>query len=103
MFELRIRGTMTDYQIVDEINKIGYVSRKHYLRSPQNKTQAIGVRGGQKLNVKQFWNFIQNPVYAGITVHKWTEYKPIKAHSDPFEKAAHFSMIFSKTPPIKNY
>ncbi len=82
MFELRIRGTMTDYQIIDEINKIGYVSRKHYLRSPQNKTQAIGVRGGQKLNVKQFWNFIQNPVYAGITVHKWTDYKPIKSHSD---------------------
>ena len=78
MFDLRTRGTLSDIDIVQEINKLGYKSRKRYLRNPTNRTQAIGTKGGNKLTLKQFWKYIQNPTYAGINFHKWTNEQPVK-------------------------
>ncbi|MGD8374064.1 MAG: hypothetical protein PVI21_04365 [Candidatus Woesebacteria bacterium] len=70
MFELRARRTLDDRQIVDEINKLGYKSRTQTLRSTQERTQAIGKRGGKKLDIKTFWRYIANPIYAGIICEK---------------------------------
>ena len=78
MFELRARGTLDDRQIVDEINKLGYRSRTQTLRSTQERTQVIGKRGGKKLDIKTFWRYIANPIYAGIICEKWTDNKPVK-------------------------
>ncbi len=79
MFELRARGTLTDRQIVDEINKLGYKSRVQTVRSSSNRTQVVGTRGGKKLTLKMLWKYIQNPIYAGIICEKWTDNKPVKA------------------------
>ena len=54
MFELRVRGSMTDQQIVDEVNNLGFRTRKFYKRNPKNKTQIIGTTGNQPLTLKQF-------------------------------------------------
>ena len=54
MFELRAKKTMTDEQIVQEINKLGYRSRTHLLRDKRDKTVVIGQRGGIKLDVKRY-------------------------------------------------
>ncbi len=78
IFELRALGTMTDRQIVEEINSIGFQTRKQFKRNPKDKTQVLGSKGGKSLNLKQFWRYIENPVYAGISIHKWTDNKPIK-------------------------
>jgi len=82
MFELRVRGTMTDQQIVDEINQMGFRSRKRYKRNPQDRAQIIGTVGARSLSLKQFWKIIENSTYAGISTHKWTENKPIKGQFD---------------------
>ena len=78
MFELRARGTLDDRQIVDEINKLSYRSAHATLRSTQERTQVIGKRGGEKLDIKTFWRYIANPIYAGIICEKWTDNKPVK-------------------------
>lgn len=78
MFELRIRGDLTDRQIVEEVNNIGYISRKYYRRGKNDKTQVVGIKGQGKLSLKQLWRYIENPVYAGIAIHKWTDNKPVK-------------------------
>jgi len=102
MFELRVRGTMTDRQIVDELNNLGFKTRKQHLRNPKDKTQILGIKGCKPLNLKQFWRYIENPVYAGITIHKWTDKKPIKGQFeglvtfDTFNKANRGKLVISE-------
>ncbi len=80
MFELRVRGTLKDPQIVEEINKLGFKSRRQYKRNPADRTKIIGERGGTKLNLKQFWRYIQSPIFAGINIEKWTQDQPVKGN-----------------------
>ncbi len=82
MFELRARGTLSDQEIVDEINAMGYKTRKRYIRNPQDRTKVLGERGGKGLRIKQFWRYIQNPIYAGINSEKWTEGNVVKGKFD---------------------
>ena len=78
MFELRCRGTLSDQEIVEEINKMGYKTRKRYIRNPQDRIKIIGENGSKPLNLKHFWRFIQNPIFAGVNYEKWTDGKLIK-------------------------
>lgn len=80
MFDLRVQGTLTDNEIVEEVNRIGFKSRTQYIRNPQDRTKVIGQRGGKPLNIKQFWRYIYNPIYAGVNVEKWTQGQPIKGN-----------------------
>ena len=78
MFDLRCQGTMSDQEIVDEINRMGYKSRKQFVRDPNDRTKVIGQRGSKPLRIKQFWRYIQNPIFAGINNEKWTEGQVVK-------------------------
>ena len=80
MFQLRIEGIKTDKQIVMELNKLGFKSRISYRRSKDNKRKVIGQRGGNPLTIKQFWRYIEKPIYAGINIEKWTADQPIKGN-----------------------
>lgn len=82
MFDLRCEGILSDRMIVEEINKLGYRTRTQYRRNPQDRTKIIGKTGGKQLILKQFWRFIQNPIYAGINIEKWTEGQPVKGKFD---------------------
>ncbi len=82
MFELRCRGNLTDYQIVDEINRLGFKTRKLVHRDKHDRTKILKIRGENKLNVKSFRRYIQNPLYAGINLVKWTKDAP---HKGQFE------------------
>ncbi len=102
MFELRCRGTMTDRQIVDEVNNLGFRTRKHYVRNPHNRAQIVGTTGDNLLTLKQFWRYIESPVYAGISIHQWTDNKPIKGQFkglvsiEEFNKANRGKLIISE-------
>lgn len=82
MFELRCRGTLSDQEIVEEINRIGYKTRRRYRRNSDDKTKVIGEYGGKPLQIKQFWRFIQNPIYAGANIEKWTQGEVVKGKFD---------------------
>ena len=82
MFELRSQGNLTDPEIVDEINKMGFKSRVTKRHDPHDKIRVIGNAGGLFLTVKQFQRYIQNPIYAGVNTEKWSNGKPIKTRFD---------------------
>jgi hypothetical protein len=79
MFELRLRGNLSDTQIVNEINRLGYKSRNYYRRVTHGNDVVTKRVGGNKLTLKRFWIYIQNPIYAGIICEKWTNDQPLKA------------------------
>jgi len=78
MFELRLRGTLSDIQIIQELNGLGFTTRMYYRRNPKDRTQIVGTKGGGMISLKQFIRYIEDPIYAGIAVHKWTDNKPVK-------------------------
>jgi hypothetical protein len=73
MFELRCRGTLNDHQIVEEINNLGFKTRVAYMRDPHDRTKILDTKGGNPLNLKGLWRYIQNPLYAGINFVNWTK------------------------------
>ena len=102
MFKLRCQGTMSDEEIVDEINRMGYKSRKQYRRDPEDRTKVIGESGGKKLCIKQFWRYIKKPIFAGVNSEKWTEGNLVKCKFeglvsiDTFNKANRGKFILSE-------
>lgn len=78
MFKLRASGIMSDEEIVDRINAMGFQTRTFMMRS-KDKTRIIGKAGSNKLTVKQLQRIIARPIYAGFICEKWTDHKPIKA------------------------
>jgi len=82
MFELRARGTFTDQQIVDELNRLGCKSRTYFVRSKVNKAKIVGERGGEPMTRKQMQKYVTNPLYAGVKCEKWTDNQPVKCYFD---------------------
>jgi hypothetical protein len=78
MFELKARRTLSNLQIVDRINDMGYRTPIRLIRDKKNRMKIIARRGGNKLSVKIMDNHIKNMLYAGVICEKWTSYKPIK-------------------------
>ena len=82
MFELRAEGLLTDPEIVDTLNDLGYQTRISYIRSTDNLDRVLSKKGGKQLTVKSMQRTIQNTIYAGINVEKWTNYSPVKCVFD---------------------
>lgn len=78
MFELRIQGNLTDEQIVELVNKMGFKTRIQKLHDKVDKKKIIGFKGGNPLDVEQLRLYLRRPIYAGINIEKWTEGKPVK-------------------------
>ena len=82
MFELAGQGNLSDLEVVDGVNAIGFKSRVQKLHDKNDKTKVIGFRGGKPLTVKQLQRYIRNPIYAGVNDELWTEGKPVKCKFD---------------------
>ncbi len=81
IFKLRAEGILSDEQICEEVNALGYKSRSRR-KMDLSGERVIGTLGGQKLNIKALQKIILHPLYAGYVVKKWTRYIPIKAMFD---------------------
>ncbi|NCU38609.1 hypothetical protein EOL96_06170, partial [Candidatus Saccharibacteria bacterium] len=82
MFQLRAEGKFTDQEIIEQMNTLGFKTHTQYLRDKTDPSRITGKRGGEPLVLKSFLRIINNPVYAGITCEKWTEYKPLRLKFD---------------------
>ena len=82
MFELRAMGVLNDGQIAEEINKLGFQTRKSFVRDKTDHMTIVRERGGRQLTAKMVSKYIQNPIYAGIIQEKWTNNEPVKAKFD---------------------
>ena len=78
MFELRAEGLLTDPEIVEKLNGLGYQTRVSYIRNKDDLSKVIRKKGGRPLTVKSMQRILQSTIYAGINVEKWTDYKPVK-------------------------
>lgn len=78
MYELASQGNLSDQEIVNRVNALGFKSRVQKLHDKNDKTKVIGYRGGKQLTVKQLQRYIRSPIYAGINDERWTEGKPVK-------------------------
>jgi len=77
MFDLRAEGQLSDEEICERLNAMGFKTRKQILRDPKTR-KVIGTKGDVLLNPKILDRYIANPIYCGIRVEKWTNYEPIK-------------------------
>ncbi len=82
IFELRAEGLLTDQQICDKVNSLGFKTRVRYKRDPNDRTVIIKQLGDAKIDVKTMQRIICNTIYAGINVEKWTNYEPVKCEFD---------------------
>ncbi len=82
MFELRAEGLLTDTEIADKLNELGYQTRVSYVRNKDDLSKVISKKGGQPLTVKRLQKIIQGTIYAGINVEKWTSYSAVKCVFD---------------------
>lgn len=78
MFELSAKGALSDDEIVEKVNSLGFCTRVKYKRDPNDRTNVLATTGGNKLTVKAMHKLIRNPIYAGINAEKWTNGQPIK-------------------------
>ncbi len=74
MFELKAEGVKQDQEIVDEINKMGFITRPKKYRDKEDHNKTITIKGQRPLDVKRLRNYIQNPIYAGVNTEKWLYY-----------------------------
>ncbi len=81
MFELRAAGELTDIEIVERINAMGFRTKVCHRWDPSHQ-RIIGQRGGNLLSVKRFQEIIQRPIYCGVVWEKWTNWRPVKAAYD---------------------
>lgn len=81
MFELRIQG-IPDEEIVQRLNAMGYKSRRVSVRDSEKKVKVIGYKGEVPLTIKQLHRYLEDPIYCGVSSHKWLE-KPLIVHGQP--------------------
>ena len=82
MFELRAEGLLTDSEIVEKLNDLGYKTRSSYVRDRDDLSRVVSKKGGKPLTVKRMQRIMLNTIYAGINVEKWTDYKPVRCKFD---------------------
>jgi len=78
IFQLRASGRLSDKQIVDKLNKLGFKSRKFCHRDKRTQ-KVIGYGGEKPLTVKQLQIIAKRPIYAGVVCEHWTNHQPVKA------------------------
>ena len=78
IYKLRAEGILSDQEICDDVNALGYKSRSRN-RWGADRTKIISVFGNNKLTVKQLQDMIKRFTYSGVICEKWTKYEPIRA------------------------
>jgi hypothetical protein len=78
IFELRLQGTLSDNEIIVEVNKLGYKSRIDLVRDKNDRAKVLRQKGGKQIDAKSFNRIVENPTYACINSEKWLQGKTIK-------------------------
>ncbi len=78
MVELRAGGQLSDKEIVERVNAMGFLT-KIKNKWNKDKTKITGHSGGVPLTVKHLQAIMQRPALCGVICEKWTKWKPVKA------------------------
>lgn len=78
IYKMRIENTLSDTEICNAVNSMGYKSRVMNKWSKDRKT-VISKIGGNPLTEKQLQVIIKRSTYCGVICEEWTNHLPIKA------------------------
>ena len=78
MFELRAAHVLTDDQIAQTVNDMGFKTPTKVVRDKMDRTKIIRVSGGKLMTAKLLRAYIRKTIYAGVNTEKWTGGKPVK-------------------------
>ncbi len=81
IYKLRAENILTDQEICDDLNAIGYKTRV-MIKWNKDKTEQVGTIGGNRLEVKHLQSVIHITSHCGVICEKWTRHQPIKAKYD---------------------
>lgn len=81
IYKLRAENVLTDQEICDDLNAIGYKTRV-MVKWNKDKTEPVGTIGANLLDVKHLQSVIQITSHCGVICEKWTRNQPIKAKYD---------------------
>lgn len=77
MFGLLAQGNLTEEEIVEMVNAIGFKTRIQRLHDKEDYRLVVGHKGGKPLTVKYMKKLVSNPIYCGIYQHKWRQGQPL--------------------------
>ncbi len=78
MYELRSQGTLSDEQIAQEMNRLGFKTPVKIVRDKHDRTRVARQTGGKPMTSKLLRAYIKKTIYAGVNTEKWTGEKPVK-------------------------
>lgn len=81
MFKLKSEGILSDQEICDRVNAMGFKTRIQNRRDKITR-KIIGKQGGKPLDTGMLQKYIKKPIYCGITSEEWTHNRPIKGMFD---------------------
>ena len=72
IFEKTAEGVMSEQEIVDYVNSLGYKSRsRKKWDGKKEDRRVISIKEGKRLDVKQMQRYRKNPIYCGVNIEKW--------------------------------
>jgi len=77
LFELSAEGQLSDADICERINAMGFKTRR-LLKRDRKSLKVIGCKGENSLTPKMLDKYRQKPIYCGVKVEKWTHNEPVK-------------------------
>jgi DNA invertase Pin-like site-specific DNA recombinase len=83
MYEMRAEGILSDAQICDEMNRMGFETPKRIKRDKIDRSRITGISGGKPMYPKLLRTYIKKTLYAGVNDEKWTAGKPVKCAFAP--------------------
>ena len=83
MYEMRAEGILSDDQICDEMNRMGFATAKQITRDKTDRNRITGERGGKQMYPKLLRKYIQKTLYVGVNTEVWTAGKPVKCAFAP--------------------
>ncbi len=78
MFEMRAAGVLSDDQIADEMNCLGFRTPLKVRRDKIDRTKIVGRSGGKLMTGKLLRTYVAKTLYAGVNTEKWTGDQPVK-------------------------
>lgn len=99
MFEMRAEGMLSDEEICQRINVMGFKTRSFNKYDPVTR-EVIGQSGNNLLTPKYLQRFISKTIYCGFRSGKWTEGKLTKI---PYEQALVSLEVFNRANRGKVY
>ncbi len=77
MYELRAAGVMSDDQIAEEMNRMGFRTPIKIVRDRHDRMKVTSRTGGKPMTGKLLRAYVSKTIYAGVNNEKWTNGKPV--------------------------